>query len=558
MIKYLSSLLLFLFSGAFLFAQKCVEVPDALIDPMREDVTYLSSDALQGRAPGTEGIAAARDYLIRQFKGLRLIPAFPEGYHQEFTVPHRVEVVTAQLETERKWLEGKAPSKAFPVRYSADGRAQGRSVYVGFGLENKVMGVDELPDEKLKDAIAVMEAGYPAGVDMHSHAAAAYDLFTRLQKLAEKGAAGVILIQSKSQQGSAPRQKFDQRHSAGLPVMYESAEKWAKRLRRSRPVKMRVDLEEISYQVRNVGGWIDNGAPTTVVIGGHYDHLGLGRAGSLYRGDEPAIHNGADDNASGVSGMLTLARFLQGQPGPRFRRFNYLFVAFSAEEMGLLGSNYFVEHMPPLPDYNFMFNLDMIGRMEERQLQVNGVGTASFWPRALTEIDCGLALTTTKSGVGPSDHSSFYYKGIPALHFFTGTHEDYHKPSDDADKINYAGMLATVRLMASLIALAPAEHPLDFSPTKNESTQAPSFSVTLGVMPDYLFSGNGMKIDGVSAGRPADKAGMKAGDVVVKMGDVVVSDMQSYMRALSQFKKGDQTKVTYRRDGQEHTVKVQF
>lgn len=556
--KYYFPLLLFLLGMGPLSAQECLEIPDKLVGAMQEDVVFLAADELKGRAPGTEGLQAARKYIIRNFKDLGLAPAFPQGYRQQFSVPNRVDIRKAQLEIERKFLEGKAQHKAYPVRFSGNGQAEGSSVYVGFGLENQVMGVDELPDEDLAGAIAVMEAGYPEDVNLHSHAAAAYDLFTRLKKLKEKGVKGVVLIQSKAQQGKAPKKDFNKRNSVGIPVMYEPAEKWAQRLRKQRPVKMAVDLQVLTYAVSNVAGWIKNGAPTTVVIGAHYDHLGMGRSGSLYRGEEPAIHNGADDNASGVAGMLTLARFLSTTGDPRLRRFNYLFVGFSAEEMGLLGSNYFVENLPPMPEFNFMFNMDMIGRMEERQLQVNGVGTAHFWPEVLQNLNCGLELTTTKSGVGPSDHSSFYYQKIPALHFFTGTHEDYHKPSDDADKVNYAGILATVRLMASMIAMAPADRILEFQPTKNKSTQAPSFSVTLGVMPDYLFSGNGMKIDGVSAGRPADKAGMKAGDVVVKMGDIEVSDMQSYMRALGQFEEGDQTQVTYRREGERYTVKVKF
>ena len=550
--------LIILLSMGPLSAQECLEIPDELVGAMQEDVIFLAADELKGRAPGTEGLQAARKYISRNFQDLGLAPAFPEGYRQQFAVPHRVEIHQADLEVAPKFLEGKVPHQAYPVRFSGNGQAEGSSVYVGFGLENEVMGVDQLPDEELRGAIAVMEAGYPPDLDLHSHAAAAYDLFTRLKKLKEKGAKGVVLIQSKDQQGKAPPREFDKRNSVGIPVLYEPNEKWAGRLRKQRSLNMTVNMELLTYQVSNVAGWINNKAPSTVVIGAHYDHLGMGRAGSLYRGDKPAIHNGADDNASGVAGMLTLARFLSTTEDPRLRGFNYLFVGFSAEEMGLLGSNYFVENLPSLPEYNFMFNMDMIGRMENRQLQVNGVGTAPLWPALLADITCGLDLSTTKSGVGLSDHSSFYYQKIPALHFFTGTHEDYHKPSDDAEKVNYAGMLATVRLMASMIAAAPADRPLEFKPTKNQSTQAPSFSVTLGVMPDYLFSGNGMKIDGVSAGRPADKAGLKAGDVVVKMGDIEVSDMQSYMRALGQFEEGDQTKVTYRRDGERYTVKVKF
>lgn len=297
---------------------------------------------------------------------------------------------------------------------------------------------------------------------------------------------------------------------------------------------------------KNVIGYIDNGAPTTIIIGAHFDHLGFGGKGSGSKStDEGQIHNGADDNASGVAMLLQLAANLKKQKDVNNN--NYLFIAFSGEEKGLFGSSFYAKNPTiELKRANYMINMDMVGRLnKEKSLAVYGVGTSPGLKSFLeTNNSYNFDLVFEESGVGPSDHTSFYLKDIPVLHFFTGQHEDYHKPEDDADKLNYHGMVEIASYIYDLILDLDSEMKLEFTATKNEeSRKAPKYTVTLGVMPDYMFSDGGMKIDGVSEGGAADKAGMEAGDIVVKMGDQVVSDMTTYMEGLSQFKKGDKTIV---------------
>jgi C-terminal processing protease CtpA/Prc len=207
-----------------------------------------------------------------------------------------------------------------------------------------------------------------------------------------------------------------------------------------------------------------------------------------------------------------------------------------------------------------MINLDMVGRLdEENTLAINGVGTSPEWTPVIDAIGMdSLKIITKESGTGPSDHTSFYLKDIPVLHFFTGTHEDYHKPSDDADKINYGGIYAVAAFIDSLITRLDGQPKLAFTRTRDESENAPKFKVTLGVVPDYMFDGVGMRIDGVSDGRPASRAGLKTGDVVIKMGEVEVKDMMSYMTALSKFESGDTTTVTIKRESEELSFPVTF
>ncbi|MAO47582.1 MAG: peptidase M28 [Aequorivita sp.] len=308
---------------------------------------------------------------------------------------------------------------------------------------------------------------------------------------------------------------------------------------------------------QNVIAYLDNKAENTVVIGAHYDHLGMGGEGSLYREGE-AIHNGADDNASGVAMMLHLADSLQKKRSPKNN--NYLFIAFSGEEEGLLGSNYFVKN----PTINtkkvtYMLNMDMVGRLNsENTLAVYGVGTSPILKQAVNANAGELKIAENESGVGPSDHTSFYLADIPVLHFFTGQHEDYHKPSDDTEKVNFEGMKIVSNYIFSIIKDLDNQPKLPFKKTKNESEAVPDFKVTLGVVPDYLFSGKGMRIDGVSEDRPAQKAGIQKGDIVVKMGDYDVTDMMSYMKSLSKFEKGQTVTVTVERNGEPMKVEVTF
>ena len=305
----------------------------------------------------------------------------------------------------------------------------------------------------------------------------------------------------------------------------------------------------------NVLGYIDNQAENTIIIGAHYDHLGYGGEGSLYKG-EKAIHNGADDNASGVAVMLDLAGKLKGVNTAN----NYLFMAFSGEEMGLLGSNYFAKN-PTIDSkaVSYMINMDMVGRLkQDSTLAVYGTGTSPIFKQVLSSHNEKFKLIENESGVGPSDHTSFYLIDIPVLHFFTGQHEDYHKPGDDSEKLNYEGMETISNYIFDVITDLNDNGKLAFRKTKNESEETPRFKVGLGVVPDYLYDGEGMRIDGVSEDKPAQKAGLQKGDVVIKLGDSTVTDMMSYMRALSVFDSGDSAKVTVKRDGKPLEVNLNF
>ena len=297
----------------------------------------------------------------------------------------------------------------------------------------------------------------------------------------------------------------------------------------------------------NIIGYIDNKATKTVVIGAHYDHLGFGAEGSLYRG-EKAIHNGADDNASGVAILLNLASKLKKTNTSN----NYLFISFSGEEMGLIGSNYFVKNATISVDsINYMINMDMVGRLKkDSALAVYGVGTTPIFKQTLIAHNDKFKLISKESGVGPSDHTSFYLNDIPVLHFFTGQHEDYHKPSDDSDKLNYPGMETISNYIFNVISDLDDNGKLAFRKTKNESEETPRFKVTLGVIPDYLFDGKGMRIDGVSEDKPAQKAGLLKGDIVIQLGEHEINDMMGYMKALSKFEKGATTVVKVNRGGE--------
>jgi hypothetical protein len=309
---------------------------------------------------------------------------------------------------------------------------------------------------------------------------------------------------------------------------------------------------------KNVIGYCDNGAENTVVIGAHYDHLGYGGEGSLHAGEVGEIHNGADDNASGIAAMLELARKLRGAES--LRQNNYLFIAFSGEEKGLWGSKSFVKNPTiPLTHINYVINMDMVGRLDSNKLAINGVGTSSKWKGILEKSNTmKLNLILGESGIGPSDHTSFYLEGIPCLHLFTGQHSDYHKPSDDFEKVNMAGIRQTTEFIYWLIFYAQEDGKLDYQKTKSDKTKAPRFKVTLGVMPDYMFQGKGMRIDGVIPERPAEKSGLQKGDVVIKMGDVEIENMHSYMKGLAQFNPGDKARVKVKRGEEIVEVEIQF
>lgn len=309
----------------------------------------------------------------------------------------------------------------------------------------------------------------------------------------------------------------------------------------------------------NVIGFIDNKAASTVVLGAHYDHLGYGEdKNSLYTGTGKMVHNGADDNASGTATLIELGRWLKKSGN---KKYNYILVAFSGEELGLFGSKFFIEHSAvPINTINYMINMDMVGRLNDstRTISVGGYGTSPEWGRLIkTETDF-FKIKIDSSGTGPSDHTSFYNKDIPVLFFFTGTHMDYHKPSDDADKINYNGMLHILTYIQNLLTQTNNTGKLAFTKTREVHVGRTSFKVSLGIMPDYTFSGPGVHVDGVTSGRAAEKAGILKGDVILQLGEHVTADVEGYMKALNKFDKGQSTNAKIKRGDKEMILPVVF
>lgn len=312
---------------------------------------------------------------------------------------------------------------------------------------------------------------------------------------------------------------------------------------------------------RNVVGFLDNGAKKTIVIGAHYDHLGLNEHNNSTKANSAGeIHNGADDNASGVAGVLELARMFATNKTKE--NANYIFALFSGEEDGLMGSKDFAKTLKTEhPEVIAMLNMDMIGRLkDDKSMVVGGVGTSPEFTKIIeNNKPAGFLITLEESGVGPTDHTSFYLKDIPVLNFFTGTHTDYHKPSDDEEKINYYGVENIVNYIFRVSNAVANLDKIEFVKTKiTASKSVPKYKVTLGIMPDYTDHGDGLHVDGVTDGRPAQAAGIKEGDIIIKIGDCEVKEVYSYMDCLSKISAGQELPVVFIRNGEKQTVNVKF
>jgi hypothetical protein len=324
------------------------------------------------------------------------------------------------------------------------------------------------------------------------------------------------------------------------------------------PVHSAMNPHEPGGIGRNVIGILRGSDPVlreeAVVIGAHYDHLGLGGMGSLAPDEHGAIHNGADDNASGVAAMITAAKRLIADPPAR----SVIFIAFSGEELGLLGSARWVAEAPiPMDRIRAMLNLDMVGRLEEDPLIVYGVGTAAEWPEILERANSdGIPLAPRPDGYGPSDHTSFYARDIPVLHFFTNTHADYHRPSDEWHLVDVEG----VDRIAALVARVAADvggrtgalalvRGVGQAPQAGGATRG--LGAYLGTIPDYAPAERGMRVGGVRAGSPAEEAGLQAGDVILAIGEHATDDIYAFTDALRAHSAGERVRLLVLREGSE-------
>lgn len=547
----------FLFTALVLQAGAWGQLPSPIAIQFKKHISTLASDEYEGRETGTEGERKAREYIKAEFSKLGLSPAGDAGdWFQAFEFSHgrKYEAGNALLIGK----EARELSKTwFPLPLGANGMVTAKVADVGFGISAPDLGHDDYADKKkLSGKIFLIRLSSPDGLHPHSKFIDHNDLRTRVSVAQKHGAAAVIIINEDPDAESPVENLMSREVRENIPVVFLTQWDYKKLIKST--VSLTVNTSEVKRTGRNVCGYIDNGAARTIVLGAHYDHLGWGDAHSLHRG-EPAIHNGADDNASGVAMIIELARYLKAAGS---RNFNYLFLAFSGEELGLYGSKYFVDHpFGKLENVNYMLNFDMVGRLDNEgyKVGINGTGTSPQWS-VLDSIHIGrLSIKKSASGVGPSDQTSFYLKDVPVLHFFSGTHGDYHKPGDDEEKINYAGMEDIYAYVLELMKRLEGNQAIAFTQTKNEdNSDAPRFTVTLGVVPDYMYDGTGMRIDGVTEGKPAASAGLVKGDIVIQLGNHEVKDMMSYMKALSKFKKGDKTTVTFKRGEEQKQAEIAF
>lgn len=528
---------------------------------LQAHVKYLSSDELEGRLTGTEGERKAHEYIASQLKKAGVSPAGSNRYLQPFEFTYRIVPASNNKLLLESFLDGEfkliGNNDYYPVSGSGSGSLTAECLKVGYGIYAPELNYNDYAGHTdLEEKIFVIDVSNPEAGSVHSRYAD-FDIQKRIAKAKEMGAAAVIFI-NPSGKGEEPSEIISTKVSShDIPVIFVKDASLFKN--DGFKVTLDITLKRETRTGNNVVGFINNKASYTVVIGAHYDHLGYGEENSLHKG-ERAIHNGADDNASGTAVMLELAKYLKKS---NLKMFNYLFIGFSGEELGLLGSNYFTKsNLFSNYQVNYMLNMDMVGRLDstDRTIIINGAGTSPFWNSTLTSIQAGnLKVKTTESGIGPSDHTSFYLKDIPVLHLFTGTHSDYHKPSDDWEKVNIQGMVDVANYIIALIEASKKQGKLEFTKTKEPETgKVSSFKVSLGVVPDYAFEGQGMRIDGVSEGKPAQKAGLKAGDVIIQIGDEKIKDIYAYMAALGKFVKGQTVQIRFIRVGKEEVVNVTF
>ncbi len=522
-----------------------------LIENLKAHINFLTDDKLEGRRTGGAGEQQAMEYISNQFKTIGLSPKGTDGYYQPFEVN-----------------DGKImrPQSLFMI--NGDGLIEEKE-YFAFPFSPNT-SIDAFVSPSLQEVEMPWIIDLKDGLE-ENKSNPHFDLNDYIRnnakKAKERGATAVILYNSSSIEDNLKFNGKDRSETLAIPVLYvtkETAKKYFLPAESSFNLKINVDLAEKKRTGHNVIGFLDNGAATTVILGAHFDHLGYGEDGnSMLRTGEKLIHNGADDNASGTAALIELARKLKAS---KAKNNNYLFIAFSGEELGLYGSKYYTENPTiDMKTANYMINMDMVGRLNDstKALTVGGYGTSPKWGEfynsTLLKEKQDFLFKYDSSGTGPSDHTSFYRKDIPVLFYFTGLHSDYHKPSDDAERINYNGTAKIISHIQSLIETTNNSPKLAFTKTREaQTTSSRTFSVSMGIMPDYTFSGTGMRADGVTEGKPAQKAGMQAGDIVIQLGEHPITSMDSYMKALGKFKKGDKTVVKFKRGNETLERTVEF
>jgi Zn-dependent M28 family amino/carboxypeptidase len=569
----------------------------------RAIVEYLADDELEGRLTGSPGIRMAADYIVEQFEaiGAEPLPGVG-GFRQSFSYTAGVTDTGTTIEltgsdlTLRIQPEGDGPSVR-ALSFSDTGRAEGQLVFAGYGLsvpETDDFGYDSYATLDVSGKIVVVFRYFPEDTEGELRATLARYAGLRYKALAarERGAAGLIVVTGprSPNAGALVPLTFDTAVSdsgivaatvdgalgaAIIESAGESIEAVQASLDTANPHVTGFDLplegviearlERREATGHNVIGYLP---PTTgaelpkpyVVLGAHYDHLGRGRGGdSLARGDEAGqIHNGADDNASGVAAVLAAGAGLAGAERGR----GVVLALWSGEELGLLGSADFVEQAPvPLDRIAAYLNFDMVGRLRDNTLNLQAVGSSSIWTGLATELNepVGLDLTFVADPYLPTDVGSLNAAEVPSLNFFTGSHEDYHRPTDDAGTLDYEGLerivdLAT-RVAANLVTRPDAPDFIRVERVQQRGGGA-TMRIFTGTIPDYTQEVEGLSLSGVIGGGPAEAAGLQGGDVIIGLAGQAVTNIYDYMYALDLLKVSEPSEVVFMRDGERMTTEL--
>jgi hypothetical protein len=562
-----------------LSAQQVPDCPDVDeitegMDPALAHVRFLADDALEGRAAGTSGARCAAQYIANQFEAIGLEGAGPNGsYFQGF--PIRAGAVLGAGSTLRTPQTSYTLTEDWiPFGYSASAAITGTLLYGEDGINRPQSADNEYPTLDLTGRIVVVEDG-----DLRSPSSRALqaDAHFKATVAAGRNAGGMLILLRDGRE--LPDLTGETRAALGIPVAAvrgEAADQVRQAARGGDRAFLAASVQPRTVEARNVTALLPGSDPSladeVLIIGAHYDHLGRGGEGSLAPDEFGAIHNGADDNASGTSGLIELAQRLAVSDRRPAR--SILFLAFTAEEKGLWGSAHYVRNpLLPIEQTVAMLNMDMIGRLEEGTLVVHGVGTAEEWTDVLLDANQStarpLSYAVSPDGSGASDHASFYNEqGLPVLHFFTNTHTDYHRPSDDWEKVDVEGLERVVDFVSevafdiagvsgsderiALTAVAPdlaAAHGQDPSATNTGGGYGPY----LGTIPDMVPSDDGLRLTGVREGSPAADAGIRGGDIVVEFSGREVGDIYGYTYALQAHEPGDAVDIVVLRDGERLT-----
>lgn len=543
-------------------------------------IRYLSSDELAGRLAGTAGAEKAAAYIAREFEKHGLASAAgSKASLQPFSFVSGIELgrdnrlaITAassgNLELHKDFM---------PTAFSLTGDFQGGAVFAGHGISAPALKYDDYQNIAAKDRFVFVLRFGPEGNNPHGQFHRQHALRYKALTAREKGARGIVFIDDQEQfsKSTLSRLRYDADFAdSGIAALAISLPKARELFNRAgldlnalqkeiaakkKPVTCELpqlqlsfhcELRKVNQTTANVVGFIEGNHAVlkneAVLIGAHYDHIGLGDLGSLAEGRGKEIHNGADDNASGTAGLMELARVFASRRATLKR--SLVFAAFSAEEEGLLGSKHYISAPSfPLENTVAMINMDMIGRMKDDRVIVGGSGSSPSWKDLLTRLNqTGLELKFQDDGYGPSDHSSFYAKDVPVLFFFTGVHPDYHRPSDDYQKINLPGASKVLELVFQTAqALSQNEDRPLFSKAKEskESRGRGEFRVYLGTIPEYGEEVEGVKLSGVREGSPAAKAGMKGGDIIVECAGKQIKNVYDYTYVLGDRKAGEVVEI---------------